>query len=337
MPSYCFEDFTPGSLTPYGPITVQYDPMLAFAREFDAQPMHVNESAAKATMAGELIASGWYTAALNMRMIADNFILETASMGSPGVSELKWLKPVKAGDTLHGTRHVVDRRPSLTKPDRGFVNFRFELHNQHGEMVFQQTNLIMVGRRGSEPMTDAKAAPFAVNMPALPAFFDATHDIIPFFEALQIGERMSLGTKHFGEADIIRFAKDFDPQFFHIDPIAAKASNFGGLIASGWHTAAGWMETMVCNRTAAATNAMIKGVRPARFGPSPGFQNLRWIKPVYAGDTITYASATIEKRVSNSRPQWGVVRHYNTGTNQKGEVVFSFYGVVFWERLPVGV
>jgi acyl dehydratase len=337
MPSLYFEDFSPGSVTPYGNITINHEQMLNFAREFDAQPMHVNENAAKATMAGELIASGWYTAALNMRMIADNFILDTASMGSPGVSELKWLKPVKAGDTLHGMRHVVDRRPSLTKPDRGFVNFCFELHNQLGEKVFEQTNLIMISRRGTEPMADSKATPLAEKMPELPVFFDATTETIPFFEMLQIGERLNLGTKHFGEDDIIRFAKDFDPQFFHIDPVAAKASNFGGLIASGWHTAAGWMETMVQNRTTAATNAMMGGQRPARLGPSPGFQNLRWIKPVHAGDTVTYASAIIEKRVSNSRPQWGVVRHYNTGTNQKGEVVFSFYGVVFWERLPVDI
>ena len=334
MPSLYFEDFIPGSETSYGAVTIQHDQMLAFARAFDAQPMHIDAKAAKATMAGELIASGWYTAALNMRMIADRFILDTASMGSPGVSELKWLKPVKAGDTLHGTRHIVDRRPSLTKPDRGFVNFRFELHNQAGEKVFEQTNLIMIGRRGSQPMADAKAAPFAVKVPELPTFFDATMDTIPFFEDLTIGERLNLGTKYFGEADIIAFAKDFDPQFFHVDPVAAKASIFGGIIASGWHTAAGWMETMVHNRTAAATNAIGLGKRPARLGPSPGFQNLRWIKPVYAGDTIAYASAIVEKRVSQSRPQWGVVRHYNTGTNQKGEVVFSFYGVVFWERSP---
>ncbi len=332
MPAHFLEDFIPGSVTPYGGVIISHEPMLAFAREFDAQPMHVDEKAAKATMAGELIASGWYTAALNMRMIAEDFILDAASMGSPGVSELKWLKPVKAGDTLRGIRHVIDRRPSLTKPDRGFVNFRFAVFNQRDEVVFEQTNLIMIGRRGNEPLVDSEAKPFAPRQPALPVMKAVEHDTIPFFEDLEIGDQLTLGSITFSEADIIRFAKDFDPQFFHIDPEAARASIFGGLIASGWHTAANWMAVMVKNRSTAAISAMMRGERPARLGPSPGFLNLRWVKPVHAGDTITYHSAIIEKRESLSRPQWGVVRHYNTGTNQRGEEVFSFYGAVFWER-----
>jgi len=334
MPSLHFEDFIPGSAMPYGSLTVEREPMLAFAREFDAQPMHIDEKAAKASMAGELIASGWYTAALNMRMMADSFIMETASMGSPGVSELKWLKPVRAGDRLRGIRHVVDRRPSLTKPDRGFVNFRFEVFNQRDEAVFEQTNLIMIGRRGTEALDDSAAQPFATKPPVLPEFRDRIFETIPFFEDLEIGDRLDLGAVTFSEADIIRFAKDFDPQSFHVDPLAANDSIFGGLIASGWHTGANWMGQMVRNRTASAMSAMMRGERPARLGPSPGFQHLRWIKPVYAGDTIRYTSATFEKRVSSSRPEWGIVRHYNTGTNQSGELVFSFIGSVFWERRP---
>ncbi len=334
MPTHHFEDFIPGSATPYGGVTVEREPMVAFAREFDAQPMHLDDAAAKATMAGALIASGWYTGALNMRMIAEDFILDTASMGSPGVSELKWLKPVMAGDRLRGIRHVVDRRPSLTKPDRGFVNFRFEVLNQRDEMVLEQTNLIMIARRGSGALSDSAAKPFAEKPPTLPEFRDVAQDTIPFFEEIAVGERLDLGAATFSEADIIRFAKDFDPQFFHVDPVAAKASIFGGLIASGWHTGANWMKTMVATRTGAAMQAMRRGERPARLGPSPGFQHLRWTKPVFAGDTIRYSSAIIDKRESRSRPEWGIVRHFNTGVNQKGETVFSFHGAVFWERKP---
>jgi acyl dehydratase len=85
---------------------------------------------------------------------------------------------------------------------------------------------------------------------------------------------------------------------------------------------------------AAARSALARGERPAQLGPSPGFRQLRWIKPVFAGDTIRYSSAIFEKRPSASRPDWGIVRHYNTGINQKGEIVFSFIGSVFWERRP---
>jgi acyl dehydratase len=332
MPSLFLEDFIPGSATPYGGLTVEREPMLAFAREFDAQPMHLDEKLAQGTMAGGLIASGWYTAALNMRMMADSFILDAASMGSPGVSELKWSRPVRAGDRLRGVRHVIDRRPSLTKPDRGFVNFRFEVLNQNDEVVLEQTNLIMMRRRGDGPIGDAAAKPFTENAIAVPAAFDISHDTIPYFDDLKAGERIALGDMTFSQNDIIRFALDFDPQFFHVDAAAAKDSIFGGLIASGWHTCANWMGLMVRNRTSAALSAMTRGERPARLGPSPGFRNLRWIKPVHAGDTIAYTSTVAEKRVSASRPEWGIVSHYNTGTNQHGELVFSFHGTVFWER-----
>jgi acyl dehydratase len=327
-----FEDFEPGSATSYGGVTVDRDAMLAFAQEFDAQPMHLSDGAAAGTMAGKLIASGWFTAALNMRMMADEFALRTAGMGSPGVSELKWSRPVHAGDVLTGVRHVLDRRPSLTKPDRGFVNFRFVVSNQHGETVLDQTNLIMIARRGREAVADAEAQPFVKAKPDLPEFKDVRHDTIPFYEDLVIGERLELGARAFPEQDIVRFARAFDPQYFHVDPVAAKGSLFGGLIASGWHTAAGWMGSMVSNRTAAAMGAMARGERPARLGPSPGFTQLRWIKPVFAGDIIRYTSAIIGKRVSASRPDWGLVRHYNTGMNQHGDVVFAFHGNVFWER-----
>jgi acyl dehydratase len=253
-------------------------------------------------------------------------------MGSPGVSELKWSRPVRAGDRLRGVRHVIDRRPSLTKPDRGFVNFRFDVLNQNDELVLQQTNLIMMRRRGDGPIDDAAAKPFAEDATAVPAAFDVSHATIPYFEDLKSGERIALGEMTFSQNDIIRFARDFDPQFFHVDAVAAKDSIFGGLIASGWHTCANWMGLMVRNRTSAALSAMMRGERPARLGPSPGFRNLRWIKPVHAGDTIAYTSTVTEKRTSASRPEWGIVSHYNTGTNQHGELVFSFHGTVFWER-----
>jgi acyl dehydratase len=332
MPKYYLEDFIPGSVTPYGGMIVDRDAMLSYARAFDAQPMHIDDAAAKNTMAGELIASGWYTASLNMRMMADDFILNSASMGSPGVGELKWLKPVKAGDHLRGLRHILDRKASATKSDRGLVTMRHEVINQRDEMVLEQTNLIMFGRRGRDALNDPGSTAKPAPMPALPAFHDVAHETIPFFEELVVGERLNLGDVHFDEASIIGFAKDFDPQYFHIDPVAAKDSNFGGLAASGWHTASSWMGQMVRSRMTATSIALAKGKRPARLGPSPGFTNLRWIKPVLAGDTIRYTSAVIEKRESSSRPEWGIVHHYNTGTNQRGEEVFNFSGVVFWER-----
>jgi acyl dehydratase len=334
MPALFLEDFTPGTSIPYGTVTVECEAMLAYAREFDAQPMHVSDETARGTMAGELIASGWYTASLNMRMMAEGFILDSASMGAPGVNELKWLKPVKAGDTLRGICAILDRKASRTKPDRGMTTLRMQVFNQRDEMVLEQVNLSMFGRRGRNALDDSSPSYQTPATPPLPIFVDVERETMPFFEDLVLGQRVTLGSKTFDAASIIRFAKDFDPQHFHIDLAAAQASHFGGLIASGWHTASTWMGQMVQHRMAAIARAEAKGERAARLGPSPGFVDLRWYKPVYAGDTITYTSAIVEKRESASRPQWGIVRHYNTGTNQNGELVFSFYGIVFWEKKP---
>jgi acyl dehydratase len=228
---------------------------------------------------------------------------------------------------------VLARRVSSSKPDRGFVDFRFELFNQNDERVFEQTNLIMFGRRGVGPLDPAGAMPgtaeanYPVPMPADP-------DRLPYLDDLVIGEQLELGSRTFSEADIVRFGRAFDPQPFHVDPEAARASHFGGLIASGWHTAACWMATMVERRVAGMRAMRARGERPAMLGPSPGFRDLVWLEPVFSGDTITYRSMIVEARPLASRPGWGMARHRNTGVNQRGETVFAFTGAVLWERGP---
>jgi acyl dehydratase len=329
-----FEDFIPGTVTTYGGVTVDEAEMLAFAHQFDPQPMHIDREAAKASMAGELIASGWFTASLNMRMMIHDFILKSAGMGSPGLSELRWLKPVKAGDYLTGRRHVLGKRASVTKPDRGFVQFRFEVINQRNETVIDQINLIMFKRRDQTPVAGAQAEFTKPEMPPLPAFKDRVMTGIPWFEDLALGDRFDLGSVTFTADDIIAFAKLYDAQAFHLDEAAGRASHFGGLAASGWHTAANWMGRMSRHRAAAVASGDKAGVPSARLGPSPGFENLTWHRPVLAGDTIHYTSAIATLRPSQSKPEWGLVRHYNTGVNQRGETVFSFIGSVFWERRP---
>jgi acyl dehydratase len=154
-----------------------------------------------------------------------------------------------------------------------------------------------------------------------------------WFEDLEIGETDELGSHTFTAGEIKAFARQYDPQPFHLDEEAARDSAFGALCASGWHTAAIWMRLMVRRRQeeeAAATGPS------ARLGPSPGFRDMKWLKPVYAGDTITYASTLVDKRPSGSRPQWGLVTHRNTGVNQKGELVFEFQATAFLERKPQG-
>lgn len=338
MPRFCFEDFVPGSVEAYGDRRVDKDEMIAFARVFDPQPMHIDEAAAREGFTGTLIASGWHTAAMHMRMLCDAFVLDSSSMGSPGVDELKWLRPVRPGDRLSARRTVLGARVSASRPDRGIVTFRFEVLNQHGEAVMEQLNSVLLGLRHpgrSQPASSgepaAKPSPHAVPVEAIPDV-DAPDNGLAFFEDIAIGAVHELGSLAFPENEIIAYARQFDPQYFHVDPIAARQSPFGRLIASGWHTAAGWMQTMAADRIRRIAASEAAGKPAARLGPSPGFNTLRWLRPVAAGDVITYRSKLVHKRESASRPGWGLIFHHNTGTNQAGETVFSFNGAVFLER-----
>lgn len=152
-----------------------------------------------------------------------------------------------------------------------------------------------------------------------------------FYEELVVGEREVVGTYLFTAEEIKTFAKAYDPQAFHLDEAAAAASPFGGLCASGWHTAGIWMRLMVQHRAREAAARAARGLGSAVMGPSPGFKDLRWSLPVYAGDTVTFDSTLQEKRESGSRPGWGLVRHLNGGSNQAGERVFSFTSTAFWQ------
>ena len=317
----------------YGDVLVEREDIVGFAREFDPLPFHVDEEAARKTFAGSLIASGWHTCALQMRMIAEGFILEASSMGSPGIDSVRWLRPVRPGDRLSARHTVLDARRSNKRPEMGLARFRFETLNQNGEIVLEQITWIMFalreGYRQSAGVPFSRPvrhpAPFSMPPPARPA---------PFFEELVLGERVELGAYAFTSENIVAYAKAFDPQLFHVDPEAAARTHFGGLCASGWHTAAAWMKQMVAHRDRCRAAAAAIGAPNAELGSSPGFTDLKWRRPVYVDDTISYASTIVEKRESRSRPDWGLVFHHNTGANQDGEVVFEFKGCVFWQRAP---
>ena len=153
-----------------------------------------------------------------------------------------------------------------------------------------------------------------------------------FFEDLNVGDRSEIGAFTFTAADIKRFAEKFDPQRFHLDEEEGRKSLFGGLAASGWHVASVCMKLLVAEVKRQTEEALARGEEVAVWGPSPGFSDLRWIKPVLAGDTISFVSEVISKRTSASRPGWGLVQARNSGTNQRGEEVFSILAMAFVPR-----
>jgi acyl dehydratase len=146
-PKLYWEDFSKGGVAEYGPRLVTRDEIVAFAAEFDPQSFHLDEDAARASMFGGLAASGWHSCSLLMRIIADGFVVNSSSMGSPGVDEVRWLAPVRPGDRLSVQATVLETRASRTRPEMGLVNFLFEMFNQAGVPVMTLTTTSMFGRR----------------------------------------------------------------------------------------------------------------------------------------------------------------------------------------------
>lgn len=140
-----FEDFPVGTVFPLGPVTVTAQDIIEFATEFDPQPFHTDPTSQQAAQVGGLIASGWHTCSLLMRMMCDAYLLRSTSQGSSGLDEVRWLRPVRPGDVLSGTSTVTASRLSRSNPTRGIVIFRYEIANQNGEPVMEVSGSGMVG------------------------------------------------------------------------------------------------------------------------------------------------------------------------------------------------
>ncbi len=142
-----FEDFEVGKTIEVGSRTVTEEEIVDFAKQFDPQPFHIDKEAAEKSMYGGIIASGWHTCGMMMRLMVDGFLRESSSMGSPGVDEIRWIKPVRGGDTLTVTTTALETRPSSSKPDRGVVVTQWRATNQHGELVATVKGMGMFKRR----------------------------------------------------------------------------------------------------------------------------------------------------------------------------------------------
>jgi len=147
MTTYAFEDFTVGRVLEFGHRVVDRDEGLAFARAYDPQPLHLDEAAAEASVLGGLSVSGWHTCAMVMRMMCDAYLLDSTSQGSPGIDKLRWLKPVRPGDTLRVRMQVLAARASQSRPTIGLVLSEWTVLNQHDEAVMSMEGWGMFRRR----------------------------------------------------------------------------------------------------------------------------------------------------------------------------------------------
>lgn len=140
---WAYEDFEVDASIELGAKQVTASEIVAFASEFDPQPMHLDEAAGRDSLLGGLGASGWHTCAMFMRLLCDRFLLNSTSQGSPGIDFIRWKKPVLAGDVLTGRCTVLAKRRSQSRPTIGFVTIRSELRNQHGETALELQNTVM--------------------------------------------------------------------------------------------------------------------------------------------------------------------------------------------------
>jgi len=147
MPEIYLDDLQAGQTFALGSRSVSREEILEFASAWDPQPFHLDEEAARASIYGQLIASGWHTVCIFMRLFADGLLNRTAAIGSPGIDELRWLKPVCAGDSLEAGVEILEVRPSRSRPDRGAARIRCVVRNQHDNEVLTMVATVMFLRR----------------------------------------------------------------------------------------------------------------------------------------------------------------------------------------------
>ena len=319
---FSFEDFTPGRVFALGEKRVTAHEIVAFAREFDPQPFHLDAEAAKASPLGGLAASGVHTCAMGMRLLYDGLLRRAASQGSPGVAELRWLTPVRPGVTLSARLECIGRRVSQSRPDLGLVAGLMQLADETGATVMTQRFTAMFSRRGGEATApeswpaDDRHEPAPDPAPLADAAANAAR-FAPYFEDVRIGARLSLGAHRFEREPMLAFARAYDPQAFHVSDAGAAASHFGRLAASGWMTVG------VATRLMVDTRSRVRPPEAAHIptGPSPGIRDLRWLRPVFVDDVIAFDTVVTAKR-DMKQPGWGLVLARSRGVNQDGEPVY---------------
>jgi acyl dehydratase len=315
--------------------TVTAEEILAFGRAWDPQPMHVDAEAAKKTIVGGLCASGYHICVIMMRLVCESVLNRVASLGSPGVDEVKWLKPLRPGDVVYTSYRIEEKRVLRSRADVGASKVLVELIDAKGEVLAnwttnQFTRLRSPATAAGPPRKAQPPASLNLWQVAPPPPLVSKPDL--YFEDREVGETFDLGSHQFTKDGIIAFAREYDPQPFHLDETAAKASLFGALAASGWHTAALYIRSLVAARQQASAAAAAKGIELAVYGPSPGCKNLSWPRPVLVGDSVDYRARLVDKIDLKSRPNRGLLILNSQGRNQKGEIVFGITSQILCER-----
>jgi acyl dehydratase len=317
-----FEDFVPGQSFMLGRREVRREEMLRFACQYDPQPFHVDERAARATLLNGLSASGWHSCAMYMRLMSDGLLERCWHAGLFAMEEIRWLIPVRPGDFLSG-RVTCIATSAPPWPGLGAVTFFCEALNGFDQRVMSWLANFAFQRRSG----DDGAGRVAREQGRTSAVIRNPSDHgLKYFDDVRLGDEIAIGQYQFLPERIGAFSRDYDPWSAH--PEAAP----GRRCASGWHVAAIWMQRLIRYYLREAQRLRASGRAVPQLGPSPGIRHINWRRPVYAGDVVTFKSWAERKIDLPSKPEWGLLLGGCEGSNQHGEIVISFYATFLLER-----
>jgi acyl dehydratase len=305
--------------------------ILAFAHAYGEAPA----DAPRGVPVGALSASPIHVCAIMMRMVCDGILNRAASLGSPGVDRVRWLRPVHAGEVVETRYTPLAKRVLASRPDVGLTKVLVELLEAGGEPLAtwdtnQLTRVRWPQARPPRPPGERRSA--VVNLWDGHADTRSIATGEGFFEDYAIGTTLDLGRAHFAAAEMKAFAREFDPQPFHLDEAAARASLFGALSATGWLTLAHLARRVARRREGEREAARRRGLTPARCGPPPGLEDLRWPVPVLVGDTVEFRCRLAQKVCLPAPAAQGLLVWHVEGRKQTGQSVLHLTARTQLER-----
>lgn len=313
-----------------GSVAVSQDDIVRFATEFDAQPFHTDEEAARATLLGGLAASGWHTCTLVMRLLEETITRQSGVLETVGLDQIIWLRPVRPDDILAGRIRWSKESTCSCGSEAKLRGADVEVRNEHGEVVMQWQMSCVIApatepRRQSPqhcPMREGRA-PRVLRRPGDHA--------IKYFEDVVPGDEIALGDYAFTTDRIAAFCSRYTGESSRDQNVHADAAGGGRVTAPVWHVTAAWMHCIVRYYEQQAVRLQRQARPVPLLGPAVGVKHLRWHAPVGMGETITFRSWA-ERKIEISRGGWGLLVVGAEGTNSRGDTVVSFYPQLLLER-----
>lgn len=335
-----FEDLAVGESFDLGSRTAIEDEALGFAREFDPQPFHLSSLAAERSMLGGLATSGWYTAAMLSRMLWNKWLRHVNGAGSSGAAKHAWSRPLYVGGTMYAQGTVTAMRESKTMPGVGFVEIALNARLGNNRKFCTARWTIMVHRRaGPKPDFAERQRLYRTRKhDGIRSMADARafgRDML-YLDLCRMGYPVFLGEVSASAEQMIRFSRAYNPQPFLTSEKAANKSHFGGLAASGWHSCGLVMRTYVDSRLRALDSLSEEERSTAAVSGGIGveFENLRFINPVRANETMAAYITPLERRKSRLRQRWDKLYMRAELRNASNQPVVQFYPTVYMSESP---